>query len=126
MNIIKTTGIGVLLILLCSLCTEYPKEYDPDQFSGEMKYLNVTAEVSETENSVKIADNYQLEFFGNVASCNLSQTGPPCITVSGVITETDATGNFNFRDGELLLESTVTNCKLWGQFSGFGKSSQAN
>lgn len=109
-----------MLIMLFALCTEYPKEYVPDHFAGEVKYLSVLAEVSETEILVKITDNYQIEFYGNAASCNLSQSGVPCITVSGAITETDATGNFNFKDGELILESTVTNCKLWGQFSGKG------
>jgi len=120
MNIIKTTGIGVILIMLFAVCSEYPKEYDPDQFSGEVKYLSVIADVSETEIPVIIADNHEIQLFGNVASCNLSQSGKPCITVSGVITETDGSGNFNFRNGELLLESTVTNCKLWGQFTGRG------
>jgi len=120
MKIIKTTGIGIILIMLFALCTEYPKGYDPDRFAGEVKYLSVIAEVSETEIPIKITDNYQIKFYGNVASCNLSQSGAPCITVSGAITETDAAGNFNFRDGEMLLESTITNCKLWGQFSGKG------
>jgi hypothetical protein len=117
MNIIKTTGIGVILILLCAVCSE-PNDHNVPKHN--YKSLSVIAEVSETEIPVKVAENYQIELFGNAMSCNLSQNGAPCISVSGVITETDGTGNFNFRDGELTLESTTTNCKLWGQFDGKG------
>jgi len=118
MNIIKTTGIGVLIILLCTVCS---KDDDPGIHSKHnYKTLSVTAEVSETQIPVKVAENYQIELFGNATSCNLSKSGAPCITVRGVITETDGAGNFNFRDGELTLESAITNCKLWGQFDGKG------
>jgi hypothetical protein len=122
MNIIKTTGIGAMLIMLCTVCTEFPKDpgVRPGIPDGNNRFLSIAAEVSETEIPVKIADFYDLELFGNVSSCNLSQSGAPCITINGVITQTDKGGNFNFESGELLLESTVTDCKLWGQFNGRG------
>jgi hypothetical protein len=120
MNIIKTTGIGIVLIMLCTVCSKYPEDPGVRPEPEDYKSLNVVAEVSQTETPVKIADNYQIELFGNATSCNLSPSGAPCITVIGMITKPDALGNFSFEEGELLLASTTTECKLWGQFDGDG------
>jgi hypothetical protein len=122
MNIIKTTGIGAMLLMLCTVCTEFPKDpgVRPGIPDGYNRFLSVVAEVSQAGIPVKIADNYEIELFGNATSCNLSSSGAPCITINGVITQTDKGGNFNFESAELLLESTVTDCKLWGQFNGRG------
>lgn len=105
--------------MLCSVCTEYPKDAGPRSIPS-FRQLSVFAEVSETEIPVRIVNNYDIELFGNVSSCNLAQSNVPCITVSGVITQSDAGGSFNFESGELLLASTTTECKLWGQFNGKG------
>jgi len=119
MNIIKTTGIVLLLIMLCTVCNKFPKEYEPIQ-PDNSRYLNVVAEVSETVIPMKIAENYEIELFGNATSCNMSQTGAPCITINGIITRASAMDGFNLESGELLLESTKADCKLWGQFDGKG------
>lgn len=119
MNIIKTTALGVVLIMLCTVCTKFPKDADVGPID-DYRYLSVFADVSNSGTPMKIADNYAIELFGTVASCNLSQSGAPCITVTGMITLPDASGNFNFDAGELLLESTTSDCKLWGQFIGDG------
>ncbi len=119
MNIIKTTGIVVLLIMLCTVCNKFPKEYEPIQ-PDNSRYLSVVAEVSETVIPMKIEENYEIELFGNATSCNMSQTGAPCITLNGIITHASTIDGFNLEFGELLLESTNSDCKLWGQFDGKG------
>ena len=106
-----------MLIMLCAFCTDNNNHYFPVK---DYQSLNIVAEVHETEIPLRIADNYDIELFGNSASCNLSKAGQPCITVSGVITQPDAMGSFNFEEGELLIESTTADCKMWGQFSGKG------
>jgi len=120
MNIIKTTGIGIMLIMLFSLCSEYPKARVPIEPAGNSKELSIVAEVSQAGAPVKIADNYEIELFGNATSCNLSEASAPCITIIGMISQSDAHGHFTFEAGELLLASTTTECKLWGQFNGDG------
>jgi len=123
MNIIKTTRIGLATIMLCAVCAEPYNGPDPITPSGIYKSLEVVAEVSATESPIKIADHYEILLFGNTTSCNLSESGSPCITVSGTITQPDSFGNFDFEEGEFQLKSTTTNCELWGQFHGKGTMS---
>jgi hypothetical protein len=120
MNIIKTTGIGIAIIMLCTLCTKYPKDYEPG-INHNFRYLNIMAEVSETEIPIHIADNCELCLLGTVGSCNLSSPGELCISVDGIITHLSPFGRFDF-EGELLLESDdiLTDCKLWGAIEGKG------
>jgi hypothetical protein len=120
MNIIKTTGIGILLIMLCTMCSKFPEDPGMRPLS-DSKFLSITAEVSETEFPLIIANNDDIELYGNVASCNLYQSGAPCITIFGIIKrQPNQFGSFRIEDGELLLESTTTDCKLWGEFNGIG------
>ena len=107
-----------MLIMLFSLCTETEYRY---REAHDYQSFSIVAEVHETVIPVRIADNYDIELFGDVVSCNLSQSNQPCITVSGVITsQPNEWGTFSFEGGELLIESTTTDCKLWGQFTGKG------
>lgn len=122
----KTVLNFILALGIISLIASCQERYPIDPFNDPAEYqkINFRADVSLSEYEMKLEDGFAFELGGNSTSCNL--TDKACFYIDGNIAEVDRWGNFKLSEGEIVINSTTTNCELVGQFDGTGKKDGDN
>ena len=118
MKTVKKIVFTLFALILTISCneTEWPGPRPGNIATYER--LTIHAEVSDAEIPVVVTEGFEIDLCGAASACNLSDQ--TCFSMTALIKNLDATGDFDIQEGEIELLAGNTKCNLTGSFSGQG------